>query len=174
MLSTPVRHAHALHGALYGDVASVLGLVVGVVGLVFSILAWWNARSARQLAQAAVDGMSRQVLTSDVSRAIRYVHEAADAGGSCRWDRAIDRCREARLVMLPLAYDLRIREDERVGIRGTADSLRLVMQYIEQKRIPAGLAAQPLGSYHTRFFDEAVAMLAQLEGRLRSEVAEVE
>jgi hypothetical protein len=158
----------------WGNIASVLGFVLSLLGLFISavgfLLTW---RKIRRAAQEAARRVSLQLAAADVATLLRLIEGARDAARQERWERAIDRCQEARHVAMSLAYNRCLTEDESASMRVADDELRAVIQYVENRRLPEGAAAGNLPANHRRTLDRLITTLGEIKGRLQHAAPEV-
>ena len=93
----------------YGDIASVVGLLVTFVGFVVTI---WNVRKAkkaaeeaRQAAREAVARVGTQILVNEIGIALELVRQTDAACREANWSGAIFRCDDSRARLAQLLED---------------------------------------------------------------------
>lgn len=155
----------------WGDVASVLGLVLTLIGFSLTLWGQWKIRKAARIVARQI---AHQLAAADVGTLLRLVTEARDAGRDTRWPRMIDRCQEGRLLAVPLAHNPVLSEEERASPRQSGEDLRLVIQYIENHRLPpSAQQGKSLPDQKRRVLDGLIATVGGIKGRLQSVVLEV-
>lgn len=159
----------------YGDVASVVGLLVTFVGFVATI---WNVRKAKQAAeearQAAREAVSRigsQILANEVGSTLELVRQT-DA--SCRernWSGANYRCDEARFRLAQLLNHAELEASERELLHAAYEDLGEILSEIHKlQKAPKPKDASPqLGNR----LHELIRVLGRIKGRLQSRVLEM-
>ena len=96
----------------WGDLASALGLAATALAAALAAL---NARSAKQAAIEARDGIGRTLTGADIQKAINLIERIKERHAQNRWDAAADRYPDLRELLyniearLPDGYD-RMRE----------------------------------------------------------------
>ncbi|HKI32073.1 MAG TPA: hypothetical protein VKA46_09405 [Gemmataceae bacterium] len=154
----------------WADVATIVGLAITLIGFGFTL---WGLRRVRAVTREAVGKIGAQLLSVETIVLLRLVTEARDAGRDGHWPRAIDRCQQARLIAVPLSHNLRLREEERDALRKMNTNLRIVVQYIENNRLPPGSPAGNLPDAKKRTLDQMVTTLGNIQGRLQGAAMEV-
>jgi hypothetical protein len=154
----------------WADVATVIGLAVTFIGFAITLWGLWRVRAATR---EAVGKIGAQLLSIETTVLLRLVTEARDAGRDGHWARAIDRCQQARLIAVPLAHNAHLLKVERDALRKMDADLRIVVQYIENKRLAPGAPAGNLPDAKKRTLDQMVTTLGNIQGRLQSAAMEV-
>src|SRR4051794_22127883 len=135
----------------YGDVASVVGLILTIVGFVVTI---WNVRKAklaaeeaRQAAREAVSRIGSQILANEIGTMLELVRQTDAACRERNWTNAIYRCDEARirLVLLIVSPELQSSERDRLrsastGFGETMVDLQALLDVNELKKAPPRIA----------------------------------
>jgi hypothetical protein len=162
-----------------GNVASVAGLAVSVLGFVVTIWTVLDARQqikesaaraaeataqAREEGRRAVEVIASQLFAADCAALRGGVEDLRQATLDRQWPRAAYRCHECRLVAYRLARDRHLTGEEVSALRAVADDLQLIRRFIEKNR----LAGQPgpLQDRQTETLDNMIALLAQIQARL--------
>ncbi len=83
------------------------------------------------------------------------------------WYAAIIRGGEGRHVALSLATNPILDEQRQLSVSWVADSLRMMVQYIEQRLLPQGHGAGKLAAQYRRELDRAGQVLGELRGWLQ-------
>jgi hypothetical protein len=161
----------------WGDVASVLGFVLGVASLIISLVGFGLTLRAlfrvKQATREALGKVGMQLLVAETSALLRLVTEARDAARDGLWPRAIDRCQQARHIVVPLAHNPHLLEEEQAALRKADNDLRLVLQYIENERLPPTSQPGNLPDAKKRAMDAMVTALGNIQGRLQTKALEV-
>jgi hypothetical protein len=151
----------------YADIASLLGLVVSILGFGFTLRQVKKSRTAAEeavaIARRAIDDVGSRLLFTQVGTAVRLLQELR---GSCRdnkWDRAIDRCEQLRIVLAGLVDDCRLQERERRNIAFAIDDMALVIKHLEG--IEEAKGSLPRGT--RRKLDKIMIDLGGIDGRLK-------
>ncbi len=165
-----------------GNIASVVGLAVSVLGFIVTI---WTVQDARQqirkagdraekaIAQAreetrrSVEGIAFQLLAADCAALRGGVEVLRQAAQDTKWERAVYRCQECRGVALRLTHDQRLSGEEKSRLQSAADDFQFILRFIERNR----LAGQPgnLLDRHIQRLDEWIGLLAGIQARLHHE-----
>jgi hypothetical protein len=178
MLVGAVTLGIAFRGGTLGNVASIVGLAVSVLGFVVTI---WTVLDARQqikdaadrsekaIAQAreevgrAVGGIASQLLAADCAVLRTGVQDLRQAAQDMKWPRAVYRCQECRTVAYRLAHDSRLTGEETSKLREAADDFQLIQRFIEKNRL-AGQAGL-LQDRHIQSLDDVIGLLARIQAR---------
>jgi hypothetical protein len=162
-----------------GNVASIVGLAVSVLGFVVTIGIVLDARqqikeagerAERAIAQAreegrrAVGGIAAQLLAADCAALRNGVEDLRQASQDGQWPRAVYRCQECRTVAYRLAHDYHLTGEEASKMREAADDLLLIRRFIERNRL-AGQAGR-LQDRHVQILDGVIGLLARIQARL--------
>jgi hypothetical protein len=134
----------------FGNVASILGLAVSILGFVITI---WTVLDARQQIQDAGDratdaiaqareetrrvvgGIAAQLFASDCAVLRTQVEDLRQAAQDGTWPRAVYRCQESRSILFRLAHDARLTEQEKSNLRLSGDELQDIRRFIEDYRL---------------------------------------
>lgn len=168
-----------------GNVASIVGLAVSVLGFVVTIWTVLDARAqikdaaeraekavaqAREETRLAVARVAAQLRAADCVALRTGVEDLRQAAQDARWPRAVYRCQECRIMAYHLAGDQHLTE-EASTLRSVADDLRLIRRFIEKNRL-AGQSGL-LKERHTERLDSVIALLAQIQARFHHESLQV-
>lgn len=161
--------------AHYGNIASVLGLVVSIVGFLFTLRQVRKSRTAAEKAQVmareAVERVSSRLFFTQVTTAIRLVHELRTFCRGKDWRRALDRCEDLRIGLAILVDDSKLRDVERETITTALDDILLMMKLVEgihqEKRSPL-VPPRMLAN-----LDEVMVSLTRIDTRLKASLLEV-
>src|SRR5262249_54122681 len=172
----------AFRESTLGNIASIVGLAVSVLGFVVTI---WTVLDARQqikdagdraanaVAQAseearrAIGGIAAQLRAADCAVLRSGVEDLRQAAQDTKWTRAVYRCQECRLVAYRLAHDQHLAGPEASALRQAADDLQLILRFIEKNRL-AGQAGL-LQERHVQALDDMIGLLAQIQARFHHE-----
>ncbi len=162
-----------------GNVASIVGLAVSVLGFVVTI---WTVRDAGQQIQEAsersqkaiqqvreearrtLEGIATQFLNVNCASLRSGVDALRQAAQDANWPRAVYRCQECRDVAYRLAEDHHLTGEETSRLRAAADDFAVIRRFIERNRLPGGEGT--LQNRHVECLDEVIGLLAQIQARL--------
>jgi hypothetical protein len=150
----------------WGNAASVVGFGITLIG--FATTIWAVLRVKRKV----VDKIGTQLLSSQVVIIVRLINGVREAGRDNQWPRAIDRCEQARLSIAPLRGSRYLLKAEQDLIIKAADDLRIVLQYIENNRLPPDASASNLPNDKRLALDRMATDLAAIVGRLQNAAME--
>lgn len=158
----------------YADIASLMGLVVSVLGFGFTLRQVKKSRTAAEqavaIARQAIDDVGSRLLFTQVETAVRLLQELR---GSCRdskWDRAIDRCEQLRIVLAGLVDDARLQVGERSNVVSAIDEMALVIEHLE--KVESAKGSLPFANRSRRRLDKIVIDLGGIDGRLKTPTLE--
>lgn len=150
-----------------GNVASVIALVITVIGF---LLTWGRIR---RTVKQAIHRVAQQMAAADAGTVLRLVLQIREAGRQRDWRRAVDCCQEVRNVALSPSYNPCLLEEEKMALRDADETLRLVLQYIENWRLPAEAPQEDLPGEKRRTLDRLVTTLNGIKARLQNAALEV-
>jgi hypothetical protein len=165
------------------NTASVVGLLVSVVGFALTVWTVYETQRVSQEAQLqiekevaaarketrqAVEKIALQLLQAEIEGSYRLITEARLAIQDGRWSRAAEKCQDARQSVVRLAAYRHLGEQERLAYVVGAENLQLTIGFMERNRMkpnaPAGLPSdklQPLDTLLTQL-ERTRARLLQL------------
>lgn len=159
----------------YGDIASVVGLVVSMLGFSFTL---WQVRKSRtaaeraqMIAHEAIDRVSSRLLFTQIATAVRLVQEVRSFCRASDWPRAVDRCEQLGIVLAGVVDDAKLKGEERAAVSSAMDYLSLIVRHIEAIGQGKKLALVPPRMMET--LDRIVVLLSRIDGRLRTVALEV-
>jgi hypothetical protein len=159
----------------YGDLASVVGLMVSLVGFVATILgvrkAKHAAEDARKAAREAVARIKSQLLSDGIEISIRSFREVDRASRKQDWEVAADQCDEARNRLSRFLIDERLQEHERNTIQVSVDFLGAFLANIHKMSSASPPKALPPAT--SKQIHKAIIGLGRIQGRLQSMTFEV-
>jgi hypothetical protein len=181
----------------YGNVASVGGLLVSVVGFVLTLWAVAETQrierearrkiedaiaeaheetkaavaEVREQTRQAIEKIGLHLLVSEVEALQRLIIDLRQAGRDGPWERALFQCNEARAVALRATGNPHLLEDEKSYLREAVDDLRLTIRYIEEHRLPAP-SVRGLPNKNTKALDDMIAAIGRVQARLRRQSLE--
>jgi hypothetical protein len=159
----------------YGNIASVVGLVVSVLGFSFTLWQVKKSRTAAERAQViareAIDRVSSRLFFTQIATAVRHVQEVLSFCRALDWHRAIDRCEQLRIVLAGAVDDSRLQGDERGGVTAAIDDLLLIMRHLEG--IGQGKKSAMVPPRMMETLDKIVISLTRIDSRLRRTEMEV-
>jgi len=166
----------------YGNIASIFGVAVGVLGFVITI---WTVHDARQqikdastraekaIAQAAeesrraIERIAALLFASDCAALQHGVENLRQAAQDEMWPRAVYRCQECRIVAARLAHDSHLTADEASQFRQAVDDFALILVFIERNRLDGQTGV--LQRSQIERLDELIGLLVRIQGRTHHE-----
>jgi hypothetical protein len=155
------------------DTVTIVGFVVTLFSIWFS---WWLAKRdiekrIQDAQKQTVDRLVRSLLHPDVAETDKCLQEAREAYRMKRWDRAVDRCEQAKhripkFLSLP---GLDAEDCEKLVL--VIDELRLLIIQLEEVRdgkIRDGKPRTELTNAKIKDLDDLITTLATIEGKLRA------
>ena len=165
----------ALLKAHYGNLASVLGLVVSVVGFSFTLWQVRKTRTASEKAQAmareAIERVSSRLFFNQIAVALRLAEEVASFCQATQWHRAFDRCEQLRVALAGVVDDPMLLGNESLGLIKSIDDVALIMQELE--RINQGKRSPAVSHGKMEILNRIVISLSRIEARIRRAALEV-
>jgi len=159
----------------YGNIASVVGLVVSVLGFSFTLYQVRKSRSAAERAQAmareAIDRVSSRLFFTQITIAVRLVQEVRSFCRAADWHRAIDRCEQLRIVLAGVVDDPKLQGDDQTSVTSAIDDLLLIIRHLEG--IGQGKKSPSVPARMIETLDRIVISLTRIDGRLRTAALEV-
>jgi hypothetical protein len=149
--------------------------VVTVVGLPLTILSiWLTVKYARRdieqrikvAQQQTIDRLARGLLHPDVTETGRYLREAREACRAKRWERALDRCEQAKYRIPTFSSLPGLEDDDRAKLQRAADQLRDLVKQIEE--VAVGTKRKELTAPKLKDLDDLITTLVTIEGKLRA------
>jgi|GEM_PF-2295635 len=160
--------------ANYADWASLVGLVVSLVGFGFTLRQVKKSRTAAEeavaIARRAIEDVGSRLLFTQVETAVRLLQELRNSCRESKWERAIDRCEQLRAVLAGLVDDARLQELERGNIASAIDEMALVIEHLE--KVESAKGSLPFAPRSRRRLDKIVIDLGGIDGRLKTPTLE--
>ncbi len=154
----------------YGDIASVVGLVISILGFGVTIFgvrkAKQAAEGARQAAREAVLKIKSQILSNELEAAIRLVRGIEKHCREKKWGEAADLCDEARSRLSQIPQDDRLTESDRQAINISVDILGRHLIHVDQIR--SAPENKTLSTGKLKELHQIITTLGQIYGRLQS------
>lgn len=147
----------------YGDIASVAGLLITIVGFAVTI---WNVTKTRKAVDEGLARIKSQVDLSDITQALQVMRTL---DSDCRdrvWVSAVKRADEARTLLARLAANPRLTRPEVLDLKATPDHLKALMTAIQRLRREGGL--NDLQTVHLNRLHAIVIKLGEILGRLQN------
>ena len=150
------------------DLITIVGFVITLISIWF---AWFLAKRdlEKRISDAqkqTVDRLAWNLLHPDVTESKRCMAEAKEASRAKRWDRAVDRCEQAKNRILVFQLFPGIDDEDRVKLVKAVDDLRLLINQLDE--IIAGRKRTELSDAKIKDMDEITTTLATIEGKLRA------
>jgi hypothetical protein len=149
----------------FGNIASVLGLLVGLVGFALTLGMLWQtqqvsrkaqqeieraARDAREAVQQAqsqtrrsVERIGLHLLVTELESLRRGALVVRVEGVARHWEKAVAHCQEAKLLATTVVGNPHLTESEKESLKGAADALRKIQAYIEKNFLRAAADPHP-------------------------------
>jgi uncharacterized protein involved in tolerance to divalent cations len=159
----------------YGDLASVVGLVITIGGFVATIRrvrkAIVAAEEAKQAAREAVQRIKLQVLTTEIAACLQRLRSVDSACRDRDWKEALVHCDEARTLISTFRDHHGLSEEEKQSLVVIVDQLGKLIPHIQSlrsKHPEKDLTPRRAEEVHTM-----ITTLARLLGRHQTESLEV-
>lgn len=160
----------------YGDLASIVGLILTFIGFAFTLRKVVQTRRAAEeatrIAKGAIAQVSTRLFSNRIADGIRLAFELKNACRMQQWERAIDRCEQLRFLLASIVEDSNIRPDEGAYISVAIDDLGLILRRLEG--ITRGGRATSLPPKMREALDTLTTELGRLDGRLRNAALEID
>jgi hypothetical protein len=159
----------------YGDLSSVVGLLITFVGFIVTIRnvrkAKQAAEEARQAAREAVSRIGSQILVNEIGTALELVRQTDAACRGKDWSGAIYRSDEARTRLAQLIENPELKPEEREVLRFALDGFIMILSTAqkildssEPKKVPPRIATR---------LNEMIAGLGRIKSRLQTRTLEI-
>ena len=159
----------------YGDLASVVGLLVTLGGFAATIKkvrqAQKAAEDAKTAAQEALIRIKAQVLVDEVAQCLQFARTIDRSCRAHQWDDAVEACDEVRTLLAKISEHEVIKIDEKESINTFVDQFGSLIEYLVQikKDTPDANVTKP----KSRQLHALITFLGRLQGRLRTQSLEV-
>jgi hypothetical protein len=159
----------------FGNVASVLGFLIAIVGFGVTIWSVGRARRAAEAARAAVreavEKIGSQLFDDEVVITLRYIQAARDACRVKNWAKASDRCEEAMEALARAVMNPRLIPTEGGFLTDAIDDLRLIARRLDEMHGSAA-TAPGLSREKRKQLDVIAVELNRIRARLRNALLE--
>lgn len=159
-----------------GDVASIVGLLLTLIGFTFTLWRIKQTRSAAEeanrIAKKAVAQVSIRLSSNRIADGVRLASELADTCRREQWERAIDRCDQLSLLLASVVEDSNIRQSESDYFAEAIDDLGLILRDLEE--IARGGSFTSLPSNMREALYDLSIVLGRLDGRLKNAALEID
>ena len=149
----------------YGDIASVVGLLISAGVFVLSLLTKRAAEEARQAARETAEKFESQLLANEIAASIKLVHEIGASCGELDFLKAIGGCGEvhARMARFGTSRRLQVDEQQQVvrAVQKVADLAKHMEEILKKDR------PERLSKRRTDALWAINASLARSQGRLQ-------
>jgi len=158
----------------YGDIASVIGLLVSLVGFVATI---WNvlrakqaSEEAKQAARAVVTRIRTHLLINKLALVLDHVRAIDRSCRNMDWEAAIENCDEARTTLSGVKQHEVLNDSEKVFFDKAINTLGELIPYLESNQ----RSKRPRPVIHERRMELhlLIVELSDLHGRLSSSAIE--
>ena len=168
------------------NVATVLGLLVSMIGFALTILTMLDTQQisreaqrrieeagrhtqeaverAQQETRQAIQSIGVQLRSADCGALGRWVRDLRQAAFDAQWHRALYRAQEGQWLALRLSHDKSLLREEIEELRAAAERLLEIQRFIEKNRLPdqpGGLNSAQIGH-----LDNFIRLPGIIEGRL--------
>jgi hypothetical protein len=131
----------------WGDLASVLGVVVSIVGLVWAVRVARGARSAARAAKKATqettDRIGRTLVVVDLERAVALIQLLKLLHRVGRWDAALEQYQLLRRMLTSiLSRHTDLEADRRTRLAEARNQVSIMEQSVERKTALNGALGQ--------------------------------
>lgn len=171
----------------WGNIASVTGLLVSVLG--FALTIWTiletqriSRRAEQEITAAVIRSQQEtrafiarigiQLLNDETQWAHRLVADLRQASRDCQWLLAIERCQQTKRACLRLLANPHLTGDEQLNLRESADELDLLPGYLERERLKRNQAT-PLARGKVKMLERLRSRLDAIQERLLRQTLEV-
>ncbi len=151
----------------YGDIASVVGLLVTFFGFVVTLR---RVKRAEQAARDAEERIALFILASEVDQSLRCLAKIEAACYDRRWVQALTEGRDLQILLTRIRHEQRVAPSEIASFetaQGGIDSLIPYFQRLAKDPKPRELSNQKLSQ-----LNQIVASLTTFQARLRAEAKE--
>ena len=159
-----------------GDLASIGGLILTLVGFALTLWRITQARNAAEeatrIAQGAIAQVSTRLFSNQIADGVRLASELRNICRMEQWERAIDRCEQLSLLLASVVEDSNIGPDEGDYISVAIDDLGLILRRLEE--ITRGRRATSLSPNMRKTLDTLTITLGRLDGRLKNAALEID
>jgi hypothetical protein len=160
----------------YGDIASVVALLITLVGFYFTIRNTKRAKEAAEDARrAARETMARigsQLLSNEIAASLQLVREVDAACRERSWNIAAYRCDEVRTRLARLLENPGLRSEELERINAAIADFGTILGTIPAPHEPAS-RTKDVPPRVTKRLHAIITDLAKIEGRIHSETLSV-
>jgi hypothetical protein len=154
----------------WGNSASVIGLLLTLIGFSLTLYGQWRIK---RVAREAIRKVALQLAVADLSKLERLAIGAIRYERQRQWRRVIARCQPAKSLAIRLSRHSALSLEEKERLRDADEDLRLVIQYIEQRRLPPNSGQEGLSRRHKSALNRLQTTVGSILGRLQSELLEV-
>lgn len=161
----------------WGNVASVLGVVLGMIGFAVTFFGFWfvfgEQARIRAAVSAAVGRAASTVISSATDEAERLLLGFLDAVREKRWTRAGEKCDDAGSQVSRILDNPHLLEKENRDLAAGVDNLHLVSNYLT---IYKALKDEPAEGFHEPKLEAVhrlITALRTVRSRIQKRVWEV-
>ncbi len=159
----------------YGSIASVIALLLTVVGF---IVTWRKQRKLREITLAAqqearqiIHKFSERLAITDVSDAAVLAQDLRHAVRDKRWERVIDRAERLQKLLGHMTASNRLLPEEREFFAASVDDARLIVNAVEKLQAQGSSQISPQA---VNRLDALLIRLNGIDGRLKNAQLEVQ
>lgn len=151
----------------YGDIASVFGLLITIVGFAVTI---WKVSKTREAVDEGLARIKSQVDLNDINLVLQVIRTLDSACRDRIWVSAVERADEARTLLARLVANPRLTRPELLELEGAPDHLKTLLTAIQRHRREEGL--KDLQTVHFNRLHKIVTTLGSILGRLQNQALE--
>jgi hypothetical protein len=159
----------------YGDIASVVGLVVAMVGFVWTLREVGRSRraadEARQAVRDAVRRFESQLLLSEIGAILQHIREVTSACRKLDLEQAIHNCEEVQPRLGRLSANRRLMEEKTI-IDSAVNQIVVLVSHLEKVRKKELPTQKDITEKHINPLRDIVTNLSQIQGRLQAPLVE--
>lgn len=179
VLAAALVLAILLREGTVGNVASIVGLAVSVLGFVVTIWTVLDARlqieeagrrateaieQANAQARQRMEGIAVQLHLADCAAFQSAVEDLRQAARDGNWHRALYRGQECLIAAMRLAHDQRLTPQERGALVAAQEDFQTIIRFIEQWRLEG--QGGFLRNHQVQALNVIIGILIQIRARL--------
>ncbi|HKI37258.1 MAG TPA: hypothetical protein VKA46_35720 [Gemmataceae bacterium] len=153
----------------WGNAASVIGLVITLIGFGLILRGQWKIRRATE---ETVRRVALQVAAAELGTILRLSTGVREANVQGQYELALYQCREAGSSAQSLSHNPHIDEGHSQALRDAALDLGKIVKHMVGQRSKHGKLAA-LTPYQARRLEAVITILADMNGRMQNAVLEV-
>ncbi|GAC1344935.1 MAG: hypothetical protein NVSMB14_08430 [Isosphaeraceae bacterium] len=160
----------------YGDLASVVGVAVSIVGFIWTILGVRKAeRAAEDAKTAAKEQLGRfqgQLLLDVLTSVFRSLKEIERARGENRWLEAQTYCAQARSELCEITMHKNLSKEERAEILSNINQLATMQETLEKLK-KTSASTNKLSRDVLEYWQELILSIGRMKSGIESANLEI-